>query len=139
MVIEPTPPAGTVNKKVLRSVRVRMYRQGLGDCFLLTFTNTDQKQHHMLIDCGVLPLSSGGSGRLDLIAQNILAETSRHLEVVVATHEHSDHISGFKSASEFFGLNPEEKPPQADRKSVVLGKSVDLGGRRIIKKKNKHK
>ena len=113
MVIEPTPPAGTVNKKVLRSVRVRMYRQGLGDCFLLTFTNTDQKQHHMLIDCGVLPLSSGGSGRLDLIAQNILAETGRHLEVVVATHEHADHISGFKSASELFGLNPEEKPPQA--------------------------
>src|SRR2546429_292881 len=26
---------------------------------------------------------------------------------------------------------------QADRKSVVLGKSVDLGGRRIIKKKKK--
>ena len=25
-----------------------------------------------------------------------------------------------------------------DRKSVVLGKSVDLGGRRIIKKKTKH-
>src|SRR2546430_15963576 len=25
--------------------------------------------------------------------------------------------------------------PRADRKSVVLGKSVDLGGRRIIKKK----
>ena len=28
---------------------------------------------------------------------------------------------------------------QVDRKSVVQGKSVDLGGRRIIKKKNKHK
>ena len=26
-----------------------------------------------------------------------------------------------------------------DRKSVVQGKSVDLGGRRIIKKKNKRK
>ena len=26
-----------------------------------------------------------------------------------------------------------------DRKSVVWGKSVDLGGRRIIKKKKKHK
>src|SRR2546430_9969756 len=26
-------------------------------------------------------------------------------------------------------------PPERDRKSVVLGKSVDLGGRRIIKKK----
>ena len=27
---------------------------------------------------------------------------------------------------------------EEDRKSVVQGKSVDLGGRRIIKKKNKH-
>src|SRR3712207_9172488 len=30
----------------------------------------------------------------------------------------------------------EELTTEADRKSVVLGKSVDLGGRRIIKKKN---
>ncbi len=30
-------------------------------------------------------------------------------------------------------------PFQADRKSVVQGKSVDLGGRRIIKKKKKEK
>ena len=29
------------------------------------------------------------------------------------------------------------KPMEADRKSVVYGKSVDLGGRRIIKKKTK--
>lgn len=101
-----------MKKKVLKSVRVRMYRQGLGDCFLLTFTNSEQKQHHMLIDCGVLPLSSGGTGRLDLIAQDILAESGQHLDVVVATHEHADHISGFKSASEFFGLNPEIKPAQ---------------------------
>ena len=99
-----------MKKKILRSMRVRMYRQGLGDCFLLTFTNNEQKKHHMLIDCGVLPLSSGATGRLDLIAQDILAETGQHLDVVVATHEHADHISGFKSASEFFGLNPETKP-----------------------------
>jgi hypothetical protein len=99
-----------MKKKVLKKVRVRMYRQGLGDCFLLTFTNADKKQHHMLIDCGVLPLSSGASGRLDLIAQDILAETGRHLDVVAATHEHADHLSGFRSASEFFGLDP-KKPP----------------------------
>ncbi len=98
--------------KVLQTVRIRMYRQGLGDCFLLTFTNRDQKQHHMLIDCGVLPLSKGGSHRLDLIAQNILAETGKHLDTVVATHEHADHVSGFKSANEFFGVNPDKKPDQ---------------------------
>jgi beta-lactamase superfamily II metal-dependent hydrolase len=105
--------------KVLQTVRIRMYRQGLGDCFLLTFTNNDQKQHHMLIDCGVLPLSTGGNQRLDLIAQNILAETGQHLDTVVATHEHADHISGFKSAGEFFGINPPKKPAQPPRVDQV--------------------
>jgi beta-lactamase superfamily II metal-dependent hydrolase len=101
--------------KVLQTLRIRMYRQGLGDCFLLTFTNSDQKQHHMLIDCGVLPQSTGGNQRLDLIAQNILAETGQHLDTVVATHEHADHVSGFKSASEFLGTDPEKKPAQPPR------------------------
>src|SRR6476619_8378382 len=34
---------------------------------------------------------------------------------------------------------PEQHKQQPDRKSVVYGKSVDLGGRRIIKKKKKKK
>jgi hypothetical protein len=34
-------------------VRVRMFRQGLGDCFLLTF-DVDGNKRHMLIDCGTL-------------------------------------------------------------------------------------
>ena len=123
-----------MNQKVLQSVRVRMYRQGLGDCFLLTFTNTEQEHHHMLIDCGVLPLSSGGTGRLDLIAQDILAETGQHLDVVVATHEHADHISGFKSASEFFGLNPETKPAQLVQVDKVWLAWTENKGNEQVKK-----
>jgi hypothetical protein len=56
---------------MLDSVRIRMYRQGLGDCFLVSFTNTAGEQHHMMIDCGVLPFSKGGNQRLDLAAQDI--------------------------------------------------------------------
>ena len=33
-------------------IRVRMYRQGLGDCFLLTITDGGEA-HHVLVDCGV--------------------------------------------------------------------------------------
>ena len=33
--------------------RVRMYRQGLGDCFLITFRQ-GSKPFHVLVDCGVL-------------------------------------------------------------------------------------
>jgi hypothetical protein len=99
-------------KKKLQSVRVRMYRQGLGDCFLLTFSNADGHKHHMMIDCGVLPFSTGGNQRLDLISENILAESGRNLNTVIATHEHADHISGFKTASEILGLHPEKKPDE---------------------------
>src|SRR5437667_7579109 len=35
------------------------------------------------------------------------------------------------------GLDAEGDVPEQDRKSVVWGKSVDLGGRRIMKKKKK--
>ena len=99
-------------KKKLQSVRIRMYRQGLGDCFLLTFSNAEGQEHHMMIDCGVLPFSKGGNQRLDLIAENVLAECGRNLNTVIATHEHADHISGFKTAGEILGLDPEKKPDQ---------------------------
>ena len=36
-------------------------------------------------------------------------------------------------------LQDRSADPHKDRKSVVQGKSVDLGGRRIIKKKKKEK
>src|SRR5262245_46716677 len=35
-------------------VRVRMYRQGLGDCFLITFPREKREPVHILIDCGAL-------------------------------------------------------------------------------------
>jgi len=91
------------DQKILESVKIRMFRQGLGDCFLLTFTNQEGDQHQMLIDCGVLPFSSGGNQRLDLAVDSIMEATNRRINTLVATHEHADHISGFKSAAEYFG------------------------------------
>lgn len=104
----------------LAQVSIRMYRQGLGDCFLLTFTNSKGNLHHMMIDCGVLPFSSGGNQRLDLAVKNIMEITNQHVHTLVATHEHADHISGFKTAVEYFGRheNPDKnmsKPVQFDQ------------------------
>ncbi len=45
--------AGARPKKKLRSVQIRMYRVGFGDCFLLTFNPTSANPYHMLIDFGV--------------------------------------------------------------------------------------
>jgi hypothetical protein len=92
-------------KPVLESVRIRMCRQGLGDCFLLTFTNHLQKNFNLLIDCGVLP-ASGGDGRLKTIVQGLLAETGGRLDAIAITHEHADHISGFKEEN-FTWIGPD--------------------------------
>ena len=74
-------------------VRVRMYRQGLGDCFLVTFF-TGPEPVHMLIDCGTLGATTTGVKMPDVI-KNISDTTGAHLNVLVATHEHRDHVSGF--------------------------------------------
>lgn len=76
-------------------VRIRMYRQGLGDCFLLTFPKVGGGLFHMLVDCGVLTGSPKGSARLEQVAQNIKDVTNNHVDLLVITHEHWDHLSGF--------------------------------------------
>ena len=87
-------------------LRVRMYRQGLGDCFLITFdVGGDEK--HMLIDCGTLGATTTGV-KLEKVVEDI-KETTRttkapdgHLDLLIATHEHLDHVSGFRSRQEVF-------------------------------------
>lgn len=82
-------------------VTVRHYCQGIGDCHLLKFTKDDGGDYWMLIDCGVHTAVSGGSQKIDDIVGDIFSATDR-LDVIVATHEHTDHLSGFASAAEKF-------------------------------------
>jgi hypothetical protein len=89
----------------LDSVNVRMYRPGLGDCFLLTFNGkegTRAAQRHMLIDCGVLTGTRSEKERLRKIVMDIHQRTGGKLDILVATHEHADHISGFIYHQEIF-------------------------------------
>ena len=57
------------------------------------------------------------------------------------SHQLNGKIPVLKIVTYFSFLNSHSTSDnsQADRKSVVQGKSVDLGGRRIIKKKKKKK
>ncbi len=77
-----------------------MYRQGLGDCFLLTF-NPGGDERHVLIDCGTLGATSTKVSLPDVIA-DIDKTTNGHLHLVVATHQHQDHLSGFSKLSAQF-------------------------------------
>ena len=83
-------------------VTVRMYRPGLGDCFLLAFRAVDGTARYMLIDCGVLIGTKGGADKLRKIAKDISAATGNRLHALVATHEHWDQTSGFQYAQKTF-------------------------------------
>src|SRR5262249_54413604 len=97
-------PAPTI-KTASRRARIRMYRVGLGDCFLLTFYGRPVKQ--ILIDCGMFAGSrlDKNQKEKDLqfeVVNNIKEETNGTLDVVVITHEHMDHVSIFNSAGKLF-------------------------------------
>lgn len=80
---------------VLATVRVRMYQVGFGDCFVLSFEYVGQAEatRHVLIDFGTRELAAG----LDLadIVGEIDAHTDGGPDVVVLSHRHQDHMSGF--------------------------------------------
>lgn len=116
----------------LPRVRVRMYRQGLGDCFLVTFDEGGDERH-MLIDCGTLGATTTAVKLAEVVA-DIRATTGDHLHVLVATHEHLDHVSGFRTLRDEFSemtvdevwLAWTENPGDALAKKIVKAKN-DLG------------
>jgi hypothetical protein len=76
--------------------RIRSYNVGFGDCYLLTFSYPRGRDRNVLIDFGSTE-SSGfmPKGGLLTVAEQIRADCGGSLEMVVATHRHADHISGF--------------------------------------------
>ncbi|MGD9880167.1 MAG: MBL fold metallo-hydrolase [Reyranella sp.] len=83
-------------------ISIRMYRLGVGDCFLVSLPQEDGTTYRILIDCGVHQSKSGGSALIKKVVANLKEETGGKLDVVVATHEHWDHVSGFHQAAEQF-------------------------------------
>jgi beta-lactamase superfamily II metal-dependent hydrolase len=99
--IEGDGEAGQLNGK---NIRIRMYRVGFGDCFLLSLpTANDQstdKHVHILVDCGVH--SQGDIGTMEKVVNNIGEVTDKKLAIIIATHAHQDHISGFGKFGDMF-------------------------------------
>lgn len=102
-------------------LNIRSYQVGFGDCFLLTFHYSKAKRvadkaRHVLIDFGSTGLPEGApKDQMMRVAKNIAGQCGGDkgkLHVVVATHRHKDHISGFATDGEGTGtiikeLNPE--------------------------------
>jgi beta-lactamase superfamily II metal-dependent hydrolase len=79
-------------------LRVRMYRVGFGDFFLLSVPSATGAKH-ILIDCGVHAVDLGSIG--DAVAQ-MAEDCGKHLSLVIMTHRHADHISGFGKCADAF-------------------------------------
>jgi len=112
---------------------VRMYCQGLGDCFLLSFPRKEsQTPYRILIDCGVLQGTPDDEAKLRSVATHLRNDTGGVIDLLIITHEHWDHISGFSLAHEIFQeiefrqvwLSWAENPrdPAAKRLKAELGK-----------------
>lgn len=122
--------------------KVWAYRQGLGDCFLLAFpreTPTADGRAHVfiLIDCGVVLGTPDAAAKMREVVRDVRRKIgpANHLDILVVTHEHWDHVSGFLQAEdEFDGLavgqvwlgwteNPED--PQAAALAASRVKALD--------------
>ena len=77
------------------AVTIRMYNVGFGDCFLLSF-DYGKRERHMLIDYGSTAAPKNVRGDyMANVARDIKTACQSKLDVLVATHRHRDHISGF--------------------------------------------
>ncbi len=98
-------PRKRAAKSAAPRLKVRMYRQGLGDCFLITVPSKAGKPFYMLIDCGVVLGTPDPATSMKRVVEDIAKVTNGHLDLLVATHEHWDHVSGFGQVrDEFDGL-----------------------------------
>lgn len=84
------------------SATVRLYRQGLGDCLLVTLDDGAGGPFRLMIDCGVYLTTENARERIRSVVQDIIRETEGYVDLLVATHEHWDHVSGFNHARDLF-------------------------------------
>jgi beta-lactamase superfamily II metal-dependent hydrolase len=93
-----------------RQIKIRMYNVGFGDSFLLRVP-TDDGERRILVDCGYHSQGKGKFSDQDLVKQIKADLDGEPLHVVVATHRHQDHISGFGEKDLWADVGVEEVWP----------------------------
>lgn len=123
------------------------YQVGFGDCFLLRFSYPDGRDRHLLIDFGTTGIPEDAERDLMVqVARDIAARCGGRIEVIVATHRHADHISGFATKQDGTGsgdiiagldvgavIQPWTEAPDAEEAS--LGPMIDSGNRTMAARK----
>jgi hypothetical protein len=94
--------------KVASSVTIRMYRQGLGDAFLLGFHAANRESDRwVLIDCGAVGRDDAAAFAKK-VAGDIVTTTKNakhphgHLHLLVVSNVRWNHVSGFVLAAPIF-------------------------------------
>lgn len=86
-------------KKKITAVKVRMYKMGTGDCISLKFQHESETTYTMLFDCGCI---SGSKVGLTPFVKELIDDLNGHVDALVITHEHQDHVLGFQRCEELF-------------------------------------
>ena len=79
-------------------LRIRMYRVGFGDFFLLSVPVAGSYEH-VLIDCGV---HAKDVHSIAAAVAHMAQETGKQLALIIVTHRHADHVTGFSKCKELF-------------------------------------
>jgi beta-lactamase superfamily II metal-dependent hydrolase len=97
------PKAKAPGKATADELRIRMYRVGFGDFFLVTVP-TDEGPQHILVDCGVTPgkTKKGDIGTIKDAVAHMAEVTGKTLALIIVTHRHQDHIIGFSRSADIF-------------------------------------
>ena len=98
----PSPAMGAAPSSPGIRARIRLYRHGLGDCILVFLPKAGGGFFKIMIDCGVVLGTPDAATLMRNVVSNILEVTDSQIDVLIATHEHWDHVSGFVQATELF-------------------------------------
>ncbi len=102
-------PLKTIDRK---HVKVRMYNVGFGDAFLLVIPHKERARK-VLIDCGVHSSGPNVKHSINEMARQIVADVTEadgvpRIDVVICTHRHQDHVSGFRDSTIWEPVEVEE-------------------------------
>jgi beta-lactamase superfamily II metal-dependent hydrolase len=75
-----------------------MYRVGFGDFFLVSVPGPNGSKH-ILIDCGV---HAKDTHSIAPAVADMARETNNHLSLIIVTHRHADHVTGFSKCKKVF-------------------------------------
>ena len=77
---------------------IRLFDVGLGDCIYCRIpkAHKEGRDFHILIDCGTLSSTSYLSAAIDTLKPMLpKIDGRRRIDLLVVTHEHKDHMTGF--------------------------------------------